>query len=296
MDLTLLAAGVALHLGADGIRNRGWCGIVRAACPTAAPRVRDVQVAAFAGGGVNGVVPARGGDALKLAVLRRRAPGVPLSTLAATLVADSLLEGLAGVALLAWALTAGVVPLAPLTEHPALAAALAALAALVAVGGLRLARRRLPNIAAGLAVLGRPRALVTDVLSWQLLARAVRLVAIACCLAACGLPASAEAALLTMAVEGATRVRVAPVSGTLRLGLLAYGLPALTGAAVPVSAIVAYLTLVTAARSGAGLAVSLAVLARELHTCAPRRLLAAVRRRAREAAGPLQPALERPAA
>ena len=296
MDVALLGAGVALHLGADAVRNRGWYGIVRAACPAVALRVRDVQVAAFAGGGVNGVVPARAGDALKLAVLRRRARGVPVATLAATLVADSLLEGAAGAALLAWALTAGLVPLAPLIGHPGLAAAMAAVAAVAGLIAFRIARRWLPNVAAGLAVLGRRRALVTGVLSWQLLARAVRLVAIGCCLAACGLPASAGAATLTMAVEGATRVRLAPVGGTLRLALLVYGLPALAGAPVAASTVLVYLTGVTAARAFAGLALSVALLARELRTCRPRRLLAAMRGRAPEAGGALQPALERPAA
>ena len=270
-------------------------GFLRCACPAAALRVRDVQAAAFAGGGVNAVVPARAGDALKLAVLRRRAPRAPLATLAATLVTDSLLEGVSGAVLLVWAVSRGLVPLDAAVDHPARGAAAALLAVTLAVAAFVLARRRLPRVAAGLSVLGRPRALVTGVVSWQLLARAVRLVAIACCLSACGLPASAEAALLAMAVEGATRVRLAPLAGTLRFGALAYGLPALTGEPAPAAAILAYLALVGAARGGAGLAVAAGVLAHELHTCAPRRLLAAARGLSRPGHAPLQPALEPPA-
>ena len=284
IDLLPLVAGVAIHLGADGVRNRAWYSILRYACPDAALRLRDVQAAAFAGGGVNAVVPARAGDALKVALLRRRAPQAPVATLVATLVTDSVPEFVAAIVLLAWAVSRGLVPLDALVDHPLRAAAVALPAMALAVAACLFARRRLPRVAAGLAVLGSPRILLTGVVSWQLLARAVRLVAIACCLSACGLPASAEAALLAMAVEGATRVRIAPLAATLRFAALAYGLPALTGQAAPAEAIVAYLALVGAARSGAGLAVAAGVLAHELRTCAPRRLLSAARHLSRTGA------------
>ena len=76
-DVPLLAAGLLLHLTADLVRNRGWYGVLRAVGPEHRDlRVRDVQAAAFAGGSVNAFVPARAGDLVKLAVLRRRAAGV----------------------------------------------------------------------------------------------------------------------------------------------------------------------------------------------------------------------------
>ena len=82
-DIPLLVFGLVLHLVADLVRNRGWYGVLRAAGPEYDTlRVRDVQAAAFAGGSVNALVPARAGDLVKLAVVRRRgAPDARMPTL-----------------------------------------------------------------------------------------------------------------------------------------------------------------------------------------------------------------------
>ena len=82
-----LAAGVALHYAHQVVRIRGWWNILRAAYPQAESlRYRDVIAAYFAGSGLNAVVPARGGDVMKLYMVKQRIPRGRYSTLVATFV------------------------------------------------------------------------------------------------------------------------------------------------------------------------------------------------------------------
>jgi hypothetical protein len=286
IDVALLATGLALHLLADAVRNRAWFSILRTACPDERGlRVRDVEAAAFAGGGVNGLLPARAGDLLKLALLRRRMPRSHLATLTATLVPETVFELAAGGALLGWALYEGYLPAEPamgaLARLPAPVAVAAGLvAALAAIAGVRALRRRasglVVDLRAGCAILGRPRALLIGVVAWQLAGRVIRLVAIACCLAACRLPSGLPAALVIMAVEGGTRVRLGPASMGLRLALMSYGLGAVAGG-VATATLVTYGAVVRSVRAAAGAAISLVVVGVLLEVRSPRRALAAAR-------------------
>ena len=76
-----LLLGVVLHLANQVMRGRGWCAIVRAASDAdCGPRRRDAIAAWVAGAGAGGLVSARGGDALRVLLLKRRMPetGCPL--------------------------------------------------------------------------------------------------------------------------------------------------------------------------------------------------------------------------
>src|SRR4051794_760648 len=85
-----LAAGLLLHLAAQLVRVRGWWNILRAAYPGERDlRVRDVAASYMAGSGLNGILPARGGDVVKLAFLRRRIERSSYATLAATSVPET---------------------------------------------------------------------------------------------------------------------------------------------------------------------------------------------------------------
>src|SRR5687768_12537319 len=92
-----LTVGVALHVANQVARGRGWHALVRAAAPQGAgTRRRDAVTAWVAGAGAGGIASARGGDAVRVLLLRRRlAPGsCPL--LAGTLVAEGAGELLTG--------------------------------------------------------------------------------------------------------------------------------------------------------------------------------------------------------
>jgi uncharacterized membrane protein YbhN (UPF0104 family) len=62
------------------------------------------------GVGINAVIPARAGDALKLVVVKRRVEGATYPTLAATLILLNLFDVVVATALLVWASQSGLLP------------------------------------------------------------------------------------------------------------------------------------------------------------------------------------------
>ena len=191
-----LVLGVVLHLANQVARGRGWCTLLRAASGEDVRR-RDAVAAWVAGAGAGGLASARarrcGARAL---LLRRRVPDCPL--LAGTIVAEGAGELLVGAALLAVAVSAG---LGPEFGAPGLiwivpAVIGVALIVLVVARTPRLraiAARRRPRLRAAQAARG---AYARGVLPWQIASRACRLGALACFLAAFGLPATFAAVLL----------------------------------------------------------------------------------------------------
>ena len=84
--------------------------------------------------------------------------------------------------------------------------------------------------------------------------------------------------MLVMAAQGGGRIiPVAPASAGLRLAMLSYGLVEVTGQPVDIARITAFSFGVSFAVAGAGLAISLAIIGRELGTLRPRRAVASAR-------------------
>jgi hypothetical protein len=288
VDPWLLGLGVALYLAAQTVRPRGWHTILRAAFPQATDlRARDVIRAYLAGAGVNAIVPARGGDVVKLALVRRRIEGARFSTLAATFIPETLFETAFGTALVAWGLAMGFIPV-PTTngELPALDVSLvlrhpvlsAVVVVVLAVVGRRLVRVVHGALRQGTAILSSPRRFVTGVASWQALARVIRLGAFAAFMAAFGLPVTPATVVLVMAAQGGGRILpLAPASAGLRLAMLSYGFVEVTGRPVDIAAITAFTFGVGAVMAVSGLAVASVILAQEFGTLSPRRAIAAAR-------------------
>lgn len=308
VDLLLLALGVALHFAANAVRQRGWLTILRAAHPHATSlRLRDVETAYFAGAGLNGVLPARGGDLVKLALLHRRIPDSSYATLAATFVPETLFETLCGAALVIWALSLGLLPVpgsaselpsldvSTLVAHPFRFGAIAAGLVLVAVVGWRVLGPRLRGFARraaqGLAILRSPRRFVTGVASWQALGRLIRLGSLAALMAAFGLPVTLATVTLVMAAQGGTRViPIAPASSGVKVLLLSYGLIELSDRPVDVAQITAFAFGTGAVLLVSGLVVSLAILAAQFGSWSPWRALSSARRTLPEAQADTAPA------
>lgn len=297
-----LLAGVVLHVAHQAVRTRGWFNIIRAAYPDATElRARDVTLAYLAGAGLNGAVPARGGDLAKLYLIRRRAPRTRWSTLIATFVPETLFETAVGIALVAWALSQGFlpVPTAPselpsvdvslLMSHPFISAAAIAGGGTGAALLLRALRRRtrllLARLRQGLAILERPRDYVYGVVTWQALGRVIRLGSLACFMAAFALPITVATVVLVMAAQGGGRIiPIGPVSAGLRIAMLAYGFVEVTGEAVDIAAITAFSFGVGAVLFVTGILIAIAILGRELRTVSPRRMVGRMRERLGEAA------------
>jgi hypothetical protein len=279
-----MVVGVALYLVAKSVRTRAWLTILRTAF-AGAPGLAggDVLRAYLAGSGLNTIVPARGGDVVKLGMIHRRIEGCRYPALAATLVPETLFETACGVGLVAWALAKGFLPVpgargglaAVAVGHPALSVLGGA-----AAGGAAwwLVRRLRAPLRDGMAILRSPMRFVTGVASWQALARLIHLGSMAAFMAAFGLPLTLATVVLVMAAQGAGRILpLAPASAGLRVAMLSYGFLAVTGHPVDIAAITAFTVGSSALLTMTALTVALAILSLECGTWSPRRALAIAR-------------------
>jgi hypothetical protein len=294
-----IIVGTVLSVFAQIVRVRGWHTIIRAAYPEAHQlRQRDTAKAYLAGAGLNGVIPARGGDVVKLALVHRRVPESSYATLAATFVPETVFETLFGTGLVVWALARGFLPVpsAPgelpsldvtfVLRHPIISAIAVGV---ILIGGtllIRWIRRGAEEFAErfkqGLVIFGSPRRFITGVASWQALSRVIRLGSLAAFMHAFELPVTLETVVLVMAAQGGGRIiPLAPVSAGLRLAMLSYGFVEVTGHAVDFADITTFTVGVGAVLLVTGLLISFVILAREFDTLNPRAAL----RRARSALG-----------
>jgi hypothetical protein len=274
-----LGGATALQLLAGIVRVRGWFHVIRQCSAEARSlRYRDVAMAQLGGCGWNAVLPARAGDAVKVALVSRKLPATPVATLASTLVAPAAVDAGLTVVLVAALVAAGVIAPDHLTpDLPGAAAApiMAGVACLGLAAGIlfrRRARALVREIRCGLRVVGRPRFLATRILPWQLGARALRLTALALVLMAGGMAFSVGPALALMALLGASP-SMAPAATAMRIALLAGVFAALGGNQVPAEDVAAALVAWYAMSSLVNLAASGMVTAWVLRTLSPRCIL-----------------------
>ena len=95
------------------IRSRAFFHSLRAAYPAVSFQWRRVWGAYFAAVGFNNVVPARGGDVIKLFLTRSSIPGSRYPTVAAAFFVESVFDACVGVLVLIFAFTQGVFPKPP---------------------------------------------------------------------------------------------------------------------------------------------------------------------------------------
>jgi uncharacterized membrane protein YbhN (UPF0104 family) len=105
-----LGLAVLCQVAKLALRGQAWRAIVQAAYPGQRVRYWSAFGAYMAGVGVNAVVPARGGDLVKLYLIKKRVPGASYATLAPTLVVETLFDTVVAGGLMIWALTIGVLP------------------------------------------------------------------------------------------------------------------------------------------------------------------------------------------
>jgi uncharacterized protein (TIRG00374 family) len=108
-----LALGLAFFGLNLTLRSRAFFHSLRAAYPAASFQWRRVWGAYFAAVGFNNVVPARGGDVIKLFLTRSSIPGARYPTVAAAFFVESIFDACVGVLILIFAFTRGVFPKPP---------------------------------------------------------------------------------------------------------------------------------------------------------------------------------------
>jgi uncharacterized membrane protein YbhN (UPF0104 family) len=217
-----LTLALACHLCKITVRTRSWRNILAASYPDVPVRWRSVFGAYVAGVGVNAILPARGGDVLKLFLIKRRIEGSTYPTLTATLLVETLFDFVVASLLLLWALQQGVLPgveVIPrlpeidwlyLFQHPTAALIVGAVALVLGFVLGVWASRRIEafrrRVAQGFAILRPPRRYFRGVVTWQALDWALRLTALYFFLRAFGLPATAYNALLVQVTQSLSTV------------------------------------------------------------------------------------------
>ncbi len=304
-----LIAGLILYELSQVIRTRGWFNVIRAAHRDDASelRARDVAYAYLAGSGLNSLLPARGGDFVKLFMVKRRLPDARYTTLAATFGPEAIPEAVFGTLLVVWALAHGFLPI-PVSagELPSIDVSFVMThplwSAVIAVGGggiawfvIRWARRRIRDLAArvrqGFAIMQTPRDFVLGVAGWQAASRVFRLAGLACFMAAFSLPVTPQTALLVMAAQGAGRlVPIAPVSAGLRVAMLSYGFVEITDSPVDVASITSFWFAVGALHLLAALLIAAVCMGLAFGTRSPRKAWTLARAARAEAAPAAAPA------
>jgi glycosyltransferase 2 family protein len=111
-DVGWAALGLALvcQFVKLGCVSRAWRNIIQASYPESDVRWRPVFGAILARVGVNAIVPARGGDAVGLYIVKHRLEGSSYATLATSLIALTLFDFVLAACFIVYALIGGELP------------------------------------------------------------------------------------------------------------------------------------------------------------------------------------------
>ncbi len=286
-----LALALACQVVKLFFRSVAWQNILRASYPGTRLRLRSVFGAYVAGVGVNAVLPARGGDLVKLYLIRHRAPETRYPTLAATLVVETMLDFVVATGLIVWALSIGVLPTHQvysrlpsvdwrffLRHERATAIGLGVLL-LAALVGVVVAQHRVERFWArvrlGFAVLGDRRRLVRGVLLPQAVSWVFRIATLYFFLEAFRVDATLHNALLAQVVDSlATLFPATPGGAGTKQGLIVY---LFRGSAISRSLLLAFSVGMNIALTIANLVLGMIAIAVMARTLSFKRLRAASR-------------------
>jgi uncharacterized membrane protein YbhN (UPF0104 family) len=227
VKFSALALAIAAHVLKTMCTSRAWRNTIAASYPDEKVPWRPVYAAYLAGVGVNAIIPARAGDAVKLYMAHRSVPSSTYTTLASTLLVLSLFDMAMATLIFAYALTLGVLPgVSSLGHLPGFDFGFVAanpefwfvvLLALVILGVVGFFWLRLHvaefkvRVRQGFAVLSDRTAYARRVAAWQAGDWLLRFVAIWFFLDAFGVPQSLRNVLLVQVTQSlATLVPISP--------------------------------------------------------------------------------------
>ena len=213
------AVGIALGLQLLRLfcRAVAWRAIIAAAFPDLRIPLDRVTGSYFAGTGVNAIAPARSGDVVKLVLVKAEVPGTTYTTLAPTLIVETLFDAVVASGVLLWALFAGVLPALDILpslptldwswpiDHPRPSIVVALVWTTVIVLLVVIWSRRVRDFKAqirhGFAILHEPRRYLADVVSWQALSWVLRIASVWFFLDAFDIPTTTRNLMLVLAVQ-----------------------------------------------------------------------------------------------
>lgn len=236
--LPLLAA-IGAHLLKLACTSRAWRNVLAAAYPDAAVPWRKILAAYVSGVGVNAIVPARGGDVVRIFLAHRAIPGSSYTTVVSSTVVLVFVDLTLSLIVFVLALTQGVLPsLDALSALPSFdyswafedgvvrPPAVIAVVVVVAGGALLLHHfwnRLRERVALAFAVFQPPSRYVRTVALWQLGDWTLRFLTIWFFLGAFGIPQSVGNVVLVQAsMSFATLVPATPGGIGTEQALLVY--------------------------------------------------------------------------
>jgi uncharacterized membrane protein YbhN (UPF0104 family) len=110
VEFGALGLAILCHLLKTVCTSRAWRNTIAASYPEHEVRWRSIYASYLSGVGVNAIVPARAGDAVRLYLAHRAVPGSTYTTLAATLLVLSFFDMAMAGLIFGYALTLGVLP------------------------------------------------------------------------------------------------------------------------------------------------------------------------------------------
>ena len=227
------------------LRVRAWQNILQAAYPETKVRYWSTFGAYMAGVGVNAIVPARGGDVVKLYIARHRIDRSSYPTLASSLVVETLFDFAVATVFFLVAVQLGLLPGLPdlprlpafdwtfVVENPRIAVFIWCIllgGAIVLVGwASRHVTAFKEKLALGFAILSDWHVYVREVVSWQAASWLARIASTFFFLRAFHVDATAETTLAVLVVGGlSTMLPFTPGGAGTQQAILVF---ALSGAA-----------------------------------------------------------------
>jgi uncharacterized membrane protein YbhN (UPF0104 family) len=254
VELKWLAIGILCHLCKLVAVSRAWRNIVKAAYPDRPVRWLQMFGAYVAGTGVNAIIPARGGDVVRLYLAKHRIEGSTYTTLVSTSLLQTVFDMVLASCFILWAVTQGVLPGIDVLRSPALpsldwgwafrnpTAGLILFGLLLLFGTALVAwiaervDHFLDKIKQGFAAFQDRGYYVRHVVSWQLCDWALRLTTIYFFLRAFGIPATLyNVALVQVSQSLATIFPFSPGGIGTEQGLLVYAFRDVTARSVALS-------------------------------------------------------------
>jgi uncharacterized membrane protein YbhN (UPF0104 family) len=217
IQLPYLALALALSLALQLCRAHAWANALRAAYPDDRVNERGVIASFLIGVGMNGILPARGGDAIKIVLAKRSVRDSSYPAIISSFAVLAPFDSGIGLLVLLYAITQGLLPAAPrLPELPAfdisfwaanpqlllLTVTVLAIALLILVAVLaKRVELFWQHLKQGVTILRDPQRYLRQVFAWQGLGWLLRFASFWLFLEAFNIGGSFENVLLVMSVQ-----------------------------------------------------------------------------------------------
>jgi uncharacterized membrane protein YbhN (UPF0104 family) len=217
-----LLLGAVLFVVYLTLRSRAFYNTLCAAYPTERIPYRRIWGAYIAAYGFNNVIPARGGDVIKLFLVKQSIPNATYPAVGAAICVEAVFDAFMAIFILTFAFTQGVFPKPPdfsklnafdlsfFAGHPRFTLFLLTFLAIAALVGFAVLSQRVKafwaRVRQGLTILRDRRRYLREVFAWQLAGWCFRFAAFWCLLEAFNVGGSVRNVLLVLGVNAVAAV------------------------------------------------------------------------------------------